>query len=106
MATLLIGRWLSVRNQAAAEKSVDDDPCVEQIGKWGETGLTVFIAGCRQLIGNSRRFPIGPTGGDQRAAAIGNHHEQEQNAAAMNGAHDLQDAALKRMPLTQYRHRT
>jgi hypothetical protein len=33
MATLLIGRWLSVRNQAAAEKSVDDDPCVEQIGK-------------------------------------------------------------------------
>jgi hypothetical protein len=46
MATLLIGRWLSVRNQAAAEESVDDHPCVEQIGKWGETRLTVFMAGC------------------------------------------------------------
>jgi hypothetical protein len=59
MATLLIGRWLSVRNQAAAKESVDDHPGMEQIGKWGETGLTVFIAGCRQFIGDSRRFPIG-----------------------------------------------
>jgi hypothetical protein len=106
MATLLIGRWLSVRNQTAAEESVDDHPCVEQIGKWGETGLTVFADGCRQLISNSRCVPIGPAGGNQRAAAIGKHHEQKQNAAAMKGAQDLQDAALKRMPLTQDRHRT
>jgi hypothetical protein len=42
MATLLIGGWLWLWNQAAAEESVDDRPCVEQIGQWGETGLAVF----------------------------------------------------------------
>jgi hypothetical protein len=42
MATLLIGRWLPGRNQAAVKESVDDHPRVEQIGKRGKTRITVF----------------------------------------------------------------
>jgi hypothetical protein len=77
MATLLIGGWLWLWNQAAAEESVDDRPCVEQIGQWGETGLAVFRAGSRRLVGNSDRFPVSPAGWNERAAAIGKHREQQ-----------------------------
>jgi hypothetical protein len=102
MATLLIGRWLPGRNQAAVKESVDDHPRVEQISKRGETRITVFADGCRWPVAGC--FPIGPIGGDERSAAVWKHHEQKQNAAAMNGTHDSQGAALKRVPLTQYRH--
>src|ERR1700719_4710636 len=71
IATLLIGRRLSVRNQAAAQESVDDHPGVEQIGKCGETGGTLFATRCRQFIISSHCFPIGPTRRNERAAAVG-----------------------------------
>jgi hypothetical protein len=104
MATLLIGRWFSGRNQAAAKESVDDQPRVEQIGKRRETGIAMFTDGRRWPV-IAGRFPIGPIGGDERSTAIWKHHEQIQNAAATNCAHDMQGAALKRVPLTQYGHR-
>ena len=88
MATLLIGCWLPGRNQEAVKESVDDHPRVEQIGKRGETRITVFADGRRWPVVGC--FPIGPIGGDERSAAVGKHHEQKQSAAAMNGTHDLQ----------------
>src|SRR5262245_49947357 len=94
MATLLIGRWLRGRNQAAVKESVDDHPRVEQIVKLGETRITV-CAECRWPVAGC--FPIGPIGRDERPAAVGKHHEQKQNAAAMNGTHDLKGGDVKRM---------
>jgi hypothetical protein len=101
MATLLVGRWLLLRNQAAAEESVDDRPCAKQIRQGGKAGFAMFGLGFHGVIG---RFPVGPTGGDERAAAIGKHHEQQQDAAALDSAHDGQKAALEWMSLAQYRH--
>ena len=49
-------------------------------------------------------FPVAPTRGNERAAAVWKHHEQQQSAAALYGAHNRQCAAFKRMPLTPYRY--
>jgi hypothetical protein len=106
MATLLIGGGLQLWNQAAAKESVDDCPCVEQIGKWSEAGFAMFGAGVRPLVSDFNRFPIGPAGRDERSAAIGKYCKQQQNTAAFYGAHNRQCAALKRVPLAQYPHRT
>jgi len=77
MVTLLIGCRLRLRNQAATEKSVDDHPQMEQIGEWSETWLAVLLGHeWRRLVGDLSRFPIGPTGGNQRATAIRKHDEQ------------------------------
>jgi hypothetical protein len=91
-------------NRAAAEQSVDDCPCVKQIGKWSEAGFAMFGAGVRPLVSDFNRFPIGPAGRDERSAAIGQYCKQQQNTTAFYRAHNRQCAALKRVPLTQYRH--
>ena len=88
MATLLVGRWRCLRNQAAAEESVDDGPCAEQIGQWREAGLAVGGTGFEWVI--SARLPVAPTRGNERTAAIRKHDEQQQNAAALHGAHNRQ----------------
>jgi hypothetical protein len=104
MATLLIGGGLQLWNRAAAKESVDDCPCVEQIGKRSEAGGVMFGIGARRLVSSFNRFPVGPVGRDERSAAIGKDRKQLQNTTAFYRAHNRQCAALKRVPLTQYRH--
>jgi hypothetical protein len=101
MATLLVGRWHCLRNQAAAEDSVHEGPCAEQIRQRREAGLAVGT-GFEWVIGG--RLPVAPARGNERTAAIWKHYEQQESAAAPHGAHNRQCAALKRMPLTPYRY--
>src|SRR6266436_7450590 len=49
---------------------------------------------------------IGPSRWDQRTATIGEHHQQQCDAAAVRGAQRLQNAALEGMPLAQDCYRT
>jgi len=102
MATLLVGRWRCLRNQAAAKESVHEGPCAEQIRHRREAGFAIGAIRFDWIIG--ARLPVAPTGGNQRAAAIWKHHKQQQSVAAPHGAHNRQCAALKRMPLTQDCH--
>jgi len=102
MATLLVGRWRCLRNQAAAKESVHEGPCAEQIRQWREAGIAIGAIGFGRIIG--ARLPVAPAGGNKRTAAIWKRHEQQQSAAAPHGAHNRQCAALKRMPLTQDCH--
>jgi hypothetical protein len=48
----------------------------------------------------------GPISRDQRTAAVGEHHQQQSDAASMQGAHDWQSAALERVPLADDSCRT
>jgi hypothetical protein len=64
----------------------------------------MFGTGARPLVSNFNGFPVGPARRDERSAAIGKYCKQMQNAAALYRAHNRQCAALKRVPLTQYRH--
>jgi hypothetical protein len=88
MATLLVGRRRCLRNQTAAEESVDESPHAEQICQRREVGLAVVTAGFEWLIGGRR--PIGPARRDERAAAVWKHDEQQQSATTPRGAHDRQ----------------
>jgi hypothetical protein len=88
MATLLVGRWRYLRNQAAAEDSVNEGPYAEQIRQRREAGSTVGGPGFDWISG--AHLPVGPTCGNERTAAIWKHHEQQQNAAALHGAHNRQ----------------
>ena len=45
--------------------------------------------------------PVSPLGRDQRATAIGEAGQHEQNTAAADTADDGERAALKRMPLAR-----
>jgi hypothetical protein len=102
MATLLVGLWRCLWNQTAAEDSVHEGPCAEQIRQRREAGLAGGGTGFEWVIG--ARLPVAPARGNERTAAIRKHDEQQQNAAAPHSAHNRQCAALKWMPLTQYRH--
>jgi hypothetical protein len=102
MATLLVGGWRRLRNQTAANDSVHEGPCAEQIHQRREAGLAIGVTRFERVIGV--RLPVAPARGNKRTAAIWKHHEQQQSAAAPHGAHNRQCAALKRMPLTQDRH--
>jgi hypothetical protein len=48
----------------------------------------MFEPGLRGLLG--RRRPVRPTGGNERAAAVRQHHQQRQRAAALDGRHNRQ----------------
>src|SRR5258707_15792223 len=89
------------RNAQAAQESVDDRPRMKQIGQWREAAPTVSGPRCGRFVNSlCCCFPISPARGNERAAAIWKHYQQQQSAAALDGAHKLQWAALKRMPLT------
>jgi hypothetical protein len=88
MATLLVGRRRCLWNQTAAEESVDESPHAEQICQRREAGLAAVAAGFEWVIG--ARLPVAPARGNERTAAIWKHDKQQQNAAALHGAHDRQ----------------
>jgi hypothetical protein len=74
---------------------------VEEIDKPGEAMLPI-IRGCGgSFFRDLRCRQIGPISWDQRAAAIGERHQQRCYAAAVRGAQCLQNAALEGMPLAQ-----
>jgi hypothetical protein len=105
-ASLLGGGGPEPQVRTAAEESVYDGPCVEQIGKRAKGLLSPSLARGGGLIPDSSRYPVGPADRNQRAAAVGQHYEQQLNAAAARATHDLQNAALKRVPLADDGYRT
>src|SRR6266508_2510328 len=62
MATLLVGRWRCLRNQAAAEDSVNEGPYAEQIRQRREAGCTVGGPGFDWVSGVL--LPVTATGGN------------------------------------------
>jgi hypothetical protein len=78
---------------------------VEEIDKPGEAvQSTVLSRGGGFRDGHCRQ--IGPPRRDQRAAAVGEHNQQQCYAAAVRGAQRLQNAALEGMPRAQDCYRT
>ena len=78
---------------------------MEEIDKPGEAmRSTVLRRGGGSRDAHCRQ--IGPSRWDQRTAAIGEHHQQQCDAAAVRGAQRLQNAALEGMPLAEDCHRT
>jgi len=63
MATLLVGRWRCLQNQTAAEDSVHERPCAEQIGHRREAGLAVGGPGVEWVIGGC--LPVAPIRGNE-----------------------------------------
>jgi hypothetical protein len=77
---------------------------VEEIDKPGEAvRSTVLSCGGGLRDGHCRQ--IGPPRRDQRAAAVGEHYQQQCYAAAVHDAQRLQNAALEGMPLAEDFHR-
>jgi hypothetical protein len=105
-AVLLGGGGLGPQLRTAAEESVYDGACVEQIGKCAKGLRGPILARGGRLISDSSRGPIGPIARNERASTVGQHHKQQLNAATTHAAHDLQNAALKRVPLADDRYRT
>ena len=105
-AARLCDSGLEPQGRTATEKSVYDGSCVEQIGKCAKGFLGPSLARGGRLIADSGRCPIGPIGRNERSGAVGQHHPQQLNAATTHAAHDLQSAALKRVPLAHDRDRT
>jgi hypothetical protein len=48
--------------------------------------------------------PIGPCGGNERTAAVGQYHEKEKYGATPQVAHDGQSPTFERVPLTGNGH--
>jgi hypothetical protein len=103
---LLWDGGLGPQVRASTEESVYDSACVEQIGKCPKGFLSPSLARGGRLIADSGRCPIGPIGRNERAAAVGQHHKQQLNAATTHGAYNFQSAALKRVPLAHDGDRT
>jgi hypothetical protein len=100
MAALLARRRLDV----SAGESVDDFAQVEQIA---ESAEAVYC--CAAIIRRAATVvtfvPAGPLCGNERAAAVRQAYEQEQNAATPNAADDGQGLAFESVPLAEDRHR-
>ena len=78
---------------------------MEEIDKPGEAVRSTLLSrGGGFRDGHCRQ--IGPPHRDQRAAAVGEHNQQQCYAAAAHGAQRLQNAALEGMPLAEDCHRT
>ena len=74
---------------------------MEEIDKPGEAVQSTVLS-----RGDGHCCQIGPPRRDQRAAAVGEHNQQQCYTAAVHGAQRLQNAALEGMPLAEDFHRT
>ena len=79
---------------------------MEEIDKPGEAMLPIIVTYGGRFVGDRRCGQIGPIRRDQRAAAVREHDQQHCDATATQGAHDLQNAALKGVPLADDSYRT
>jgi hypothetical protein len=91
------------RLDVSAVESVDDLAQVEQIAESAEAVHSRAIIGRAAAVVTSA--PAGPLCGNERAAAIRQADEQEQNAATPNAADHGQGLAFKSMLLADDRHR-
>jgi hypothetical protein len=95
MAALL----LSGRLGKPVEESVGDDARLEQIAQ-GAKRVRGTANICRWRSRHlPSRIPIGPGGRNQRAGAVGQRYEQQQNAASSNATDDGQGMAFESMAL-------
>jgi len=104
-AALLCSRRVRPRVRDAAEESVYDGPCAEEIDKSGEAMRSTLLTRDDGLC-DRRCRKIRPSRRDQRTAAVGQHHQQQCHAVAVRGAQRLQNEALEGMPLAQDCYRT
>jgi len=84
-----------------AQKSVSDGARLEQIddGAKGLGGVCVIAYGRHQL-GVLAAVPVRPRSRNKRAAAVGQNHEQFENAPPGQAPDDRKSASFKRMPFT------
>jgi hypothetical protein len=95
MVALLFGNRLgepaqkSVRDSARLEQIIDRAKILAAVGVivWGRGQLAVQAA-----------VPVRPRCWNQRAAAVGQHHKQLNNAPPCQASDDKKPASFKRMP--------
>jgi hypothetical protein len=99
MAAPLVRRRL----KASAKESVDDLAQMEQITEFAKiVGILSGIV--RRRLPGPLCVPVGPVGRNQRPAAVGQDHENEEYAASANAADHGQRPAFEGMALPGDRH--
>src|SRR5205085_12335279 len=83
----------------SAAESVDEMAQLKQIAKAAQSTRTDVGFPARAHAATMTLVPVSPLGRDQRATAVGEAGQHEQNTAAADTADDGERAALKRMAL-------
>jgi len=83
----------------SAAESVDEMAQLKQIAKAAQSTRADVGFPARAQAATMTLVPVSPLGRDQRATAIGEAGQHEQNTAAADTADDGKRAALKRMAL-------
>ena len=83
----------------SAAESVDEMAQLKQIAKAAQSTRADVGFPARVHTATITFVPVSPLGRDQRATAIGEAGQHEQNTAAADTADDGERAALKRMAL-------
>ena len=85
-------------------ESVNDLAQLEQIGEPAEAARLYVAFGRKRQLVLARGVKVGPVRGNKRAAAIGQHHQQSQNAAAFDAADNRQATPFECVPLARNGH--
>ena len=91
---LLRGRGIAVLagdGSEAAEESIDDSPCVQQVFERAECGR----GRCREEL--CGRGQVGPVGRNQRFTAIGQDQNEKQPTFPMHRPENVERLAFERM---------
>src|SRR5499433_2984994 len=86
----------------SATESVDEMAQQKQIAKAAQSTRADVGFPERAHVATMSFVPVSPLGRDQRATAVGETRQHEQNAAAADTADDSERAALKRMALARH----
>ena len=86
----------------SAEKSVENCAQPAKISEMSERRCVVDIAASTLHYGSVRFVPVGPSGWNQRSAAIRQDDEHEQAAASFDCADDAERLPLERVSSTRH----
>ena len=90
----------------SAAESFDEMAQLKQIAKAAQSTRADVSFPTRAHAATMIFVPVSPLGRDQRATAVGEAGQHEQNTAAADTADDGERAALKRMALARDNYRT
>src|SRR5437763_14393431 len=91
--------------ERSAAEVVDEMAQLKQIAKAAQSMRTDVGFPARAHAATMTLVPVSPLGRDQRATAVGEAGQHEQNTAAADTADDGERAALKRMALASNNYR-